>query len=53
MPEDLIEATVESNRIRKDFISGYVLKMAGYYRYEEDNQYSKSKEKPATVGGTG
>lgn len=50
VPENLIEAIVESNRTRKDFISDQILKRAGYYSYSENNEWRESMEEPIVIG---
>ena len=48
VPENLIQAIVDSNRTRKDFIADQVLQKAGYYT--ASSQWSGERERPVTVG---
>ncbi len=50
VPENLIEAIVESNRTRKDFIADRVLAKAGYYDYYNNGSYNAQEEHPCTIG---
>lgn len=50
VPENLIEAIVESNKTRKDFIADRVLAQAGYYAYSEDNSWNSRSEHETTIG---
>ena len=50
VPENLIEAIVESNRTRKDFIADRVLAKAGYYDYYSRGAFNAEEEHPCTIG---
>lgn len=50
VPENLIQAIVESNKTRKDFIADQVLKKAGYYNYTNRGNFNPNEEKECTIG---
>ena len=50
VPQNLIEAIVQSNRTRKDFIADRVLETAGWYSYERNTTYAGNEHAPCVVG---
>lgn len=50
IPENVIQAIVESNKTRKEHIANQVLLKAGYYGYDENMSYNADREKSVTVG---
>ena len=50
VPENLIQAIVESNRTRKDYIADRVLQLAGYYDYSDNPNWNVHSEKSVIIG---